>query len=68
MVLNITRLTKIHAVRLVIITSNNINVKYIAENNRFSIYDFIIEKDGIKYIVELKSRLQKLENHTIELI
>ena len=48
--------------------NNNINVKYIAENNRFSIYDFIIEKDGIKYIVELKSRLQKLENHTIELI
>ena len=48
--------------------NNNINVKYIAENNRFSIYDFIIEKDGIKYIVELKSRLQKIEYHTIELI
>jgi hypothetical protein len=48
--------------------NNNINVRYIAENNRFSKYDFIIEKDCIKYIVELKSRLGNIENHTIELI
>lgn len=48
--------------------NNGINVKYIAENNRFSLYDFIIEKDGIKYLVELKSRLMSLEHHNIELI
>ncbi len=48
--------------------NNNINVKYAAENNRFSLYDFIIMKDGIKYLVELKSRLSGIENHAIELI
>ena len=48
--------------------NNGINVKYIAENNRFSLYDFIIEKDGIKYLVELKSRLLSIDKHNIELI
>jgi hypothetical protein len=48
--------------------NNNINVQYVAENNRFSLYDFIILKDSIKYIVELKTRLSGIEKHTIELI
>jgi hypothetical protein len=48
--------------------NNNINVKYVSENNRFILYDFILEKDGIKYITELKSRLSNINNHTIELI
>ena len=48
--------------------NNGVDVKYIAENNRFSLYDFIIEKDGSKYIVELKSRLLSLDKHNVELI
>ena len=48
--------------------NNGINVKYISENNRFSLYDFVIEKDGIKYLIELKSRLLGIEHHNIELI
>jgi hypothetical protein len=47
---------------------NNVNVKYISNENKFSSHDFIINIDGIKYITELKSRLMSLNNHSFELI
>jgi hypothetical protein len=53
---------------LIYFINNGISVQYIAENNRFSLYDFIVDKDGIKYIVELKSRLKSVSEHIVEYI
>ena len=48
--------------------NNNIEVEYISNDNIFSSYDFIITYNNIKYIVELKSRLNDINNHNFELI
>lgn len=48
--------------------NNNIEVEYISNDNKFSSYDFIISYNNIKYIVELKSRLNDINMHNFELI
>lgn len=54
---------------LKLLINNGINVKYMNENTKFNQYDFLIRgKDGTKYILELKSRLSHISNHTIEII
>ena len=51
---------------LTFLINNQVNVKHVSDDNVFSPYDFIIEKDDIIYIIELKSRLGNISNHNIE--
>ena len=48
--------------------NNNIKIEHISNDNQYSPYDFIIKHDNIMYIVELKSRLGNVKNHTYELM
>ena len=48
--------------------NNNIKIEHISQDNIYSFYDFIIFNDGIKYIIELKSRLGNIKTHLIELL
>lgn len=48
--------------------NNNINIKHISENDKYSSYDFIMRYNKKNYIVELKSRLGNIRNHNIEFI
>ena len=48
--------------------NNNIPIQHISNDNQYSQYDFLISKDNITYIIELKSRLGNIRNHTYELL
>lgn len=48
--------------------NNNIKIEHISNDNKYSPYDFIIRHNGIIYIIELKSRLGNISNHTYELM
>ncbi len=48
--------------------NNNIKIEHISNENKYSPYDFIIKHNEIIYIIELKSRLGNIANHTYELM
>ena len=48
--------------------NNNIKIEHISNDNIYSPYDFIIKHNEIIYIIELKSRLGNISNHTYELM
>jgi glycosyltransferase involved in cell wall biosynthesis len=48
--------------------NNNIHIEHISNSHKFCQYDFLIKNDGILYIIELKSRLGNIKNHTYELL
>jgi hypothetical protein len=48
--------------------NNNIHIEHISNGHKFCQYDFLIKNDGILYIIELKSRLGNIKNHTYELL
>ena len=46
----------------------NIKIEHISNDNKYCPYDFIIKHNDIIYIIELKSRLGNISNHTYELM
>ena len=48
--------------------SKSIKFKYMNYDNKYSRYDFKLNYDNKNYIIELKTRLEKLENHNIEIL
>lgn len=48
--------------------NNNIKIEHISNDNIYSPYDFIIKHNETIYIIELKSRLGNIKNHTYELM
>ena len=49
-------------------TSQNIDVKHMSKDNKFSLYDYVIKIGNTTYLVELKSRLMGIKNHSVELL
>lgn len=48
--------------------NSHIKIEHISNENQYSPYDFIIRHNELIYIIELKSRLGNIKNHTYELI
>ena len=48
--------------------NSNIKIEHISNENQYSPYDIIIRHNEYKYIIELKSRLGNVKNHTYELL
>lgn len=48
--------------------NKNIKIEHISNENKYNCYDFIIRHYDMIYIIELKSRLGVIDNHTYELM